>query len=104
MMSERLTIEEQRALKAAVEEASEKAWGIGVGLTLALGLFAATNFLILKGGSNVGLHLQLLSAYLPGYSVTFLGSLIGFIYAFVLGYLSCRTVVALYHRLAVRIG
>ena len=50
-------------------------------------LFAVTNVVILTGGSNVGLQL-LLGAYLPGYSVTFAGSVIGFIYAFVLGYLS----------------
>lgn len=99
-MDERLTVEEQRTLKAAVEETNEKAWGIGIGLTLAVGLFAATNILIIRGGSNVGSHLQLLHAYFPGYSVTFAGSLIGFIYAFVLGYLSGRTVVLLYYRLA----
>jgi hypothetical protein len=103
-MPERLTVEEQRALKAAVEDSNEKAWAIGLGLTLAIGLFAATNFLILKGGSHVGLHLQLLRVYLPGYSVTYTGSVVGFIYAFVLGYLSGRTVIALYHRLAGWIG
>ena len=101
---ERLTIEEQRALEAAVEDSNEKAWAIGLGLTVACGLFAATNVLILKGGAHVGSHLQLLRVYLPGYSVTFGGSVIGFIYAFVLGYLSGRTVTALYHRLAAWIG
>ena len=103
-MPESLTIEEQRTLKAAVEDSNEKAWAIGFGLTLAFGLFAATNFLLIKGGTNVGSHLQLLRVYLPGYSVTFTGSVIGFIYAFVLGYLSGRTVLALYHRLAGWIG
>jgi hypothetical protein len=103
-MPERLTIEEQRALKAAVDASNEKAWAIGLGLTFAFGLFAATNFLLFKGGTHVGLHLQLLRVYLPGYSVTFAGSVIGFIYAFVLGYLSGRTVIALYHRLAGWIG
>ena len=103
-MPERLTIEEQRTLKAAVEDSNEKAWAIGLGLTLAFGLFVATNFLIIKGGTRVGSHLQLLRVYLPGYSVTFAGSVIGFIYAFVIGYLSGRTVIALYHRLAGWIG
>ncbi len=99
-----LTIEEQRTVKAAVDNSNGKAWAIGLGLTLAFGLFAATNFLIIKGGTNVGSHLQLLHVYLPGYSVTFAGSVIGFVYAFVLGYLSGRTVIALYHRLAGWIG
>jgi hypothetical protein len=99
-VDERLTIEEQRTLSAAVGEANEKAWGIGVGLLLATGLFAATNVLIIKGGSNVGSHLQLLHVYFPGYSVTFGGSLIGFVYAFVLGYLSGRMLALFYYRLA----
>jgi hypothetical protein len=104
MMPERLTIEEQRALENVVQVSNEKAWAIGLGLTLALGLFAATNVLVVKGGAHVGSHLQLLRVYLPGYSVTFGGSVIGFIYVFVLGYLSGRTVIALYHRLAAWIG
>jgi hypothetical protein len=103
-MSDQLTVEEQRALREAVEASNEKAWAIGLGLTLAFGLFVATNILIVKGGPNVGSHLQLLRAYFPGYSVTFAGSVIGFIYAFVLGYLSGRSVIALYHRLATWIG
>ena len=103
-MPEPLTIEEQRALEAAVEDSNEKAWALGIGLTMAIGLFAATNVLVLRGGSNVGSHLQLLRVYFPGYSVTVAGSVVGFIYAFVLGYLSGRTVIALYHRVARWIG
>ena len=103
-MPERLTIEEQRALETVVQVSNEKAWAIGLGLTLAFGLFAATNVLVVKGGAHVGSHLQMLRVYLPGYSVTFGGSVIGFIYVFVLGYLSGRTVIALYHRLAAWIG
>jgi hypothetical protein len=100
MKDERLTVEEHQTLTSVVDEANEKAWGIGIGLMLAIGLFVATNVLVIKGGSNVGTHLQLLQVYFPGYSVTFAGSLIGFVYAFVLGYLSGRVVVLLYSRLA----
>jgi hypothetical protein len=57
-----------------------------MGLVLGLGLLIATNVLVLKGGPDVGRHLSLLSNYFPGYRVTFIGSLIGFVYAFVLGY------------------
>ena len=45
---------------------------------LALGLFIATNWLVIKGGERVGPHLQLLSQYFIGYRVTFLGSFIDF--------------------------
>ena len=93
-MSERLSTDKQRALQSAVQSLNEKAWGIGVALVL------ATNVLVLKGGSDVGPHLRLLGVYFPGYRVTFAGSLIGFVYAFVLGYAVGSTVVTLYYRLS----
>jgi len=99
-VSERLSTDEQRALQGAVQDLNEKAWGIGVALVLAVALFTATNVLVLKGGSDVGAHLRLLGVYFPGYRVTFAGSLIGFVYAFVLGYAVGRTVVTLYYRLS----
>jgi hypothetical protein len=49
------------------------------------GLFAATLWLVIKGGPNVGQNLGLLSAYYPGYSVTWAGSLVGFFYGAVTG-------------------
>jgi hypothetical protein len=70
-----------------------------VGLICGLGLFLATNLLILRGGPNVGQHLGLLRAYFPGYSVTFVGSLIGFVYTFVIGYGLGRVVGTVYNKL-----
>ena len=101
MMGERLTVEERRVLTNTVREVNEKAWAIAIGLVLAIGLFVATNVLVLKAGSNAGFHLRLLSAYFPGYTVTFVGSLIGFVYAFVVGYCLTRAVITLYYRLTV---
>lgn len=63
-----------------------RAWGVAMGLVLGLGLFLATNILVLRGGDPVGPHLGLIGIYLPGYTVTFVGSLIGFVYMFVIGY------------------
>jgi len=77
-----------------------RAWGISTGLLLGFGLFLATNALVLKGGPMVGQHLRLLSIYFPGYTVTFAGSLIGFIYAFVLGYGLGRVIGTVYNRVA----
>lgn len=77
-----------------------RAWGIAFGLMAGLGLFAATNILLLKGGEVVGPNLALLGVYLPGYSVTFLGSLIGFVYMFVIGYGFGRLIGEVYNRAA----
>jgi hypothetical protein len=49
------------------------------------GLFAMTAWLLIKGGPNVGQHLQLLGHYFVGYSVTWTGGLVGFLYGAVLG-------------------
>jgi hypothetical protein len=48
----------------------------------------------------LAIHEQgLLALYFPGYSVTFLGSLIGFVYAFVLGYGVGRVIATVYNRM-----
>ena len=98
-MSEQLTAEEQQVLRKTIVGIHEQGWGIAFGLLLGLGLLVATNFLVLKGGRSVGPHLGLLRLYFPGYSVTFLGSLIGFVYAFVVGYGIGRVIATIYNRL-----
>jgi hypothetical protein len=60
--------------------------GIVTGLVAGLAVFIATNWLILKGGEVVGPHLALLDQFFIGYRVTFIGSLVGFGYAFAVGY------------------
>ncbi len=92
------TIED--ALDEAVIRLNGRAWGMAVGLVLGILLFAATNLLVLKGGPRVGAHLSLLGEYFPGYSVTFAGSLVGFFYTFVAGYLLGLTVGTVYNRVA----
>ena len=73
-----------------------------VGLVAGLLLFVATNVLVLRGGDVVGPHLGLLGVYLPGYSVSFVGSLIGFVYAFVIGYALGRLIGTVYNAVADR--
>jgi hypothetical protein len=71
--------------------------GVVTGLLAGLSLFIATNLLIVKGGTVVGPHLSLLGQYFVGYQVTFVGSLIGFAYAFVLGFLVSYGLATLYN-------
>jgi hypothetical protein len=77
-----------------------RAWGISAGLLLGGGLFVATIFLVIRGGPNVGQHLGMLGVFFPGYSVTWPGAFIGFVYAFVLGYAVGRIIASVYNRLA----
>lgn len=91
-------IETDVELRRAIRRLNARAWGIAGALVMGLGLFLATNILVIRGGENVGAHLGLLRYYFPGYSVTFVGSLIGFVYAFVLGYIVGRALGWTYNR------
>ncbi len=71
--------------------------GIVTGIVVGLALFIGTNWLVLKGGDVVGPHLSLLSQYFIGYRVTFVGSLIGFAYAFVCGFAGGYFVARMYN-------
>lgn len=94
----RISAEEQE-LQAALVRLNARAWGIATGLLLGGGLFLATIFLVIKGGENVGQHLQLLRVFLPGYSVSVLGSFVGFVYLFVLGYILGRFIGVVYNKM-----
>ncbi len=74
--------------------------GIAFGLAAGLVLFAATLFLVIKGGPNVGAHLRLLNQFFPGYTVTVMGSFVGFAYAFVTGFIGGWLIGWIYNRVA----
>ena len=73
---------EEELIQRAVIKLNAKLLGIVLGILMGFGLFLATILLVIKGGPNVGLHLNLLGNYFPGYQVTYLGSVIGFFYGF----------------------
>ena len=62
------------------------------------GLFLMTVWLLIRSGKRVGLHLQLLGNYFPGYSVTWHGSVIGFFYAAVVGGLIGWSIGTIYNK------
>jgi len=77
-----------------------RAWGVAAGLLSGIGLFSATLILVLLDGPNVGAHLGLLSVFLPGYSVTGLGSVVGLFYGFCIGYAAGWLTGRIYNALA----
>jgi hypothetical protein len=91
---------EEELIQKAVVLLNAKLLGVVVGFLMGAGLFLATIFLVIKGGRNVGAHLRLLAIYFPGYSVSFWGSIVGFFYAFILGFLGGLTLGAVYNKLA----
>jgi hypothetical protein len=98
-MHDELTPQEGQMLVKTLARAHEQGWGIAFGLLCGLGLFLLTVLLLVRDGADVGAHLKLLGVYFPGYRVTWSGSLIGFVYAFVGGYGLGRSVATIYNRL-----
>jgi hypothetical protein len=74
------------------------AWGMALGLLFGTGLLLATLILVLKGGPHVGQHLGLLRQYLPFYSVSVVGALIGFVEGFVIGWATGALICFVYNR------
>jgi riboflavin transporter FmnP len=87
-------------IEKAVILLNSKLLGIVLGFLAGASLFLVTNILVLKGGPHVGLHLGLLSNFFPGYRVTFMGSIIGFLYASFVGFLSGLVMGAVYNKIA----
>jgi len=90
----------EEQLEHAVILLNEKLLGTVLGFLSGAGLFLATNFLVIKGGRHVGAHLGLLANFFPGYRVTFLGSIIGFCYMFVVGLVVGVVLGAVYNKIA----
>ncbi|MEO8619615.1 MAG: hypothetical protein ABI625_01045 [bacterium] len=87
------------AVAATFARLNARAWGIAFALLGGVGLLASTWLLVIEGGNVVGPHLSLLKNYLPGYSVSFGGGLIGFVYGFVIGYAFGRLIGTVYNKL-----
>jgi hypothetical protein len=64
-----------------------------------VGLFVLTAWLLIKGGPQVGMHLQLLGHYFIGYSVTWKGSVVGLFYGSLVGGVVGWAVGTLYNRI-----
>ena len=73
-------------LSCAFPKLHRVAFGLALGLTAGILPFVATLILVLNGGGSVGPHLQLLSDYIPGYSVTAAGSVVALAYGFAFGF------------------
>jgi hypothetical protein len=87
----------EQMLERAVLRLNANILGLVLGIIAGLIIFAATNFLILKGGDVVGPHLGLLRAFFPFYSVTFLGSIVGFFWGLVTGYVAGFVIGSIYN-------
>ena len=87
----------EKIVKTRVAQLNAVVSGLVTGVILGLGIFVATNWLLLKGGNPVGPHRALLGQFFLGYTVSFIGSLIGLLYGFVSGFIVGYSVAFLYN-------
>jgi hypothetical protein len=90
----------ERAVRMRLRRVRAVELAVAVGVVCGLALFAATNWLVLKGGPVVGPHLALLGQFFPGYRVSFAGSLIGLAWAAACGFALAWTGGCVYNAVA----
>jgi len=93
---------ERQLVQAAVVRMRARIMALVFGMVGGTGLFAATLWLVIQGGPNVGMHLGLLRNYFPGYAVTWWGSLLGFVYGALAGGIVGYSVAWIYNRISER--
>jgi uncharacterized membrane protein required for colicin V production len=98
---------DEAKLFKGVAKINSKFFGLVLGLLFGLSIFVATNWLLIKGGHIdaegeyvVGPHLQLLGQFFIGYRVSFLGSILGFLYGFAIGTFSGSALGYIYNKIA----
>jgi hypothetical protein len=84
-MTHQVNSTEREIITTAIARLRAGIMAVVCGLLAGSGLLVATAWLVLRGGPRVGQHLVLLRNYLPGYSVTWSGALLGFVYGALLG-------------------
>ena len=88
-----------REVKRAVARLKAGILGLVFGLISGFGLFAMTAILLIEQGPNTGIHLRLLGNYFIGYTVTWKGAFIGFLWAFAFGALIGWSIGIIYNRI-----
>ena len=99
-MSDREATGQDRAeIAAAVARLRAGIMGVVFGAAGGVGLFVATAWLLIRGGENVGEHLNLLGQYYPGYRVTWPGAFLGLVYGALTGAAVGWTLAWIYNRI-----
>jgi hypothetical protein len=85
-------------LENAVLTLNGHSLGLALGSIAALGLLITTNWLVVRGTADESVRAALLSQYLPGYAVSASGSILGAVDIFIVTYVFCVLLGAIYNR------
>jgi hypothetical protein len=91
---------EEREIVWAIARLQAGVLALVAALLGASGMFVMTAWLLVKGGPQVGPHLQLLAQYFYGYSVSWPGAFIGSFYGALVGGIVGWLIGALYNLIA----
>lgn len=76
----------KKILGQAFAKLDAVALGVGVGTAWGGTIWLMTALLLAKGGEQIGPNLSLLNQFMPGYSVTWIGGVVGLLYGFGAGF------------------
>ena len=96
------SVEEQTIIRRAVVRMRARIMGVVFAMVAGLGVWVATAWLLVRGGTNVGEHLVLLRNYMPGFSVTWPGAFVGLFWGAVFGAVVCWVFARVYNQVVER--
>jgi hypothetical protein len=94
--------ERRIGIRPPVMRISGPGLGLGLGALAAIQLFLATNWLVVRGTAPYSENAALLGQYLYGYTVSFVGSLIGCVQVFAMAFLASVFIAVVYNAIAAR--
>ena len=93
------TADRRKTFRVSVLRLHGTGLGLVVGLMVALQLLLMTNWLVAGGTASESVDAMLLAQYLPGYSVSPLGSIIGAVQLFAVAYLAALALAGIYNQI-----
>lgn len=72
--------------------------GLAIGAATGLALFVSTSWLVIRGTADQSRNAALLGNYLPGYSPSIIGGLIGAVELFAITFVGCLVLAAVYNK------
>jgi hypothetical protein len=94
--------EQWAIIKPAIARLRASIMAVVLGIIGGTTLWLATVWLVVKGGQVVGPHLSLLGNYFPGYTVSWPGAFVGFVYGALSGGFIGYSVAFIYNKVALR--
>ena len=86
-------------LKPSVLRLHGVSLGLALGLIGAIGLFCSTAWLVLRGTAGESVHAALLANYIPGYTVSIVGGLLGAAEIFGLVFIASVLLATIYNKI-----